>query len=83
MCSGKPYTLRHVVDLFEQLTGHAIEVLIDPAFVRHNEVHRLCGSPSKLEALFSNFGVQLGAPPLEGTIGPMLDFARRAVAPKD
>lgn len=80
VCSGKPYTLRHVVDLFERLTGHAIEVLVDPAFVRQNEVHRLCGNPSKLDALFSGCGVHVDAPSLEGTIGRMLDFARQASA---
>lgn len=48
VCSGQPYTLQHVVATLEQLTGHRMEVAINPAFVRANEVHRLCGSPKKL-----------------------------------
>ena len=31
-------------------TGHHMAVHVNPAFVRANEVHRLCGSPSKLLA---------------------------------
>jgi GDP-6-deoxy-D-talose 4-dehydrogenase len=48
VCSGKPYTLSYVIDLLKQITSHSIEVKVNPAFVRANEVHRLCGNPGKL-----------------------------------
>ena len=48
VCSGQPYTLQHVIATLEQLTGHSMDVQVNPAFVRANEVHRLCGSPDKL-----------------------------------
>lgn len=48
VCSGQPHTLKHVVATLEELTGHKMEVVVNPAFVRANEVHRLCGSPTKL-----------------------------------
>lgn len=48
VCSGKPYTLSYVIDLLEQITAHSIDVNVNPAFVRSNEVHRLCGNPEKL-----------------------------------
>jgi nucleoside-diphosphate-sugar epimerase len=48
ICTGKPYTLQHVIDTLSVLTGHVLEVHVNPAFVRANEVHRLYGSPEKL-----------------------------------
>jgi nucleoside-diphosphate-sugar epimerase len=50
VCSGQPYTLQHVIGLLSEITGHKIDVQVNPAFVRPNEVHRLCGSPHKLRA---------------------------------
>lgn len=48
VCSGRPYGLQHVVDLLKQITGHDIQINVDPAFVRSNEVLRLCGDPARL-----------------------------------
>ncbi|MGZ8136990.1 MAG: GDP-mannose 4,6-dehydratase [Methylococcaceae bacterium] len=48
ICSGQPVTLQSVLDLLTQITGHQLQVKINPAFVRSNEVYRLCGSPAKL-----------------------------------
>lgn len=48
VCSGKTYSLTEVIAMLKQITGHPIEVKVNPAFVRANEVHRLCGDPSKL-----------------------------------
>jgi nucleoside-diphosphate-sugar epimerase len=50
VCSGQPYTLQHVIGLLTEITDHEMEVRVNPAFVRSNEVHRLCGSPDKLLA---------------------------------
>ena len=33
------------------LTGHELDVKVDPQFVRANEIHRLCGDPSRLQAV--------------------------------
>ena len=49
LCSGQPYTLQHVIGLLSGITGHTMGVQVNPAFVRANEVHRLCGSPEKLQ----------------------------------
>lgn len=48
ICTGNPYTLQQVIDRLSELTGHRLEVQVNPAFVRANEVRRLCGSPEKL-----------------------------------
>ncbi|SEF19821.1 GDP-mannose 4,6 dehydratase [Variovorax sp. NFACC28] len=72
ICSGEPYALQFVIDTFARLTTHSIRVEINPAFVRANEVHRLCGNPGKLHSLFAQNGVTLDAPPLEETLQRML-----------
>lgn len=75
VCSSQPYTLQHVIDTLTRITGHHIEVEVNPAFVRANEVHRLCGSPAKLQALLARHGCMLDNPPLEDTLRRMLAAA--------
>ena len=48
ICSGKTYTLHQVIEALVELTGHQMNVVVNPAFVRANELHRLCGDVSKL-----------------------------------
>ncbi len=48
ICSGQTYTLQHIIATLTELTGHSIQVKVNPAFVRANEIHRLCGNPEKL-----------------------------------
>jgi len=72
VCSGQPYELQHVIDAFTYITGHKLEVLVNPAFVRGNEVHRLCGNPARLNALLLKHGVELETPALTETLQRML-----------
>lgn len=48
VCSGQPVSLQAVIRMLAEITGHNLNVAVNPAFVRANEVHRLCGSPAKL-----------------------------------
>ncbi len=75
VCSGQPYTLQHVINTLVRITGHQIKVQVNPAFVRANEVHCLCGSPAKLQALLTRHGCTLDNPPLEDTLRRMLSAA--------
>ena len=50
ICSGKDYTLREVIAMVENLAGYRIDVKVNPAFVRANEVRKLVGEPRKLTA---------------------------------
>lgn len=50
VCSGQTASLKAVIEMMERLAGYRIEVRVNPAFVRANEVHRLRGDPRKLEA---------------------------------
>lgn len=49
VCSGRGTTLREVLDMATDITGHRPEIRINPAFVRANEVRRLVGSRDRLE----------------------------------
>jgi GDP-6-deoxy-D-talose 4-dehydrogenase len=51
ICSGKPYTLQQVLEMVSEASGHELEVKVNPAFVRENEVKTLIGSSSLLRAL--------------------------------
>lgn len=75
VCSGQPYALQYVIDTLTRITGHQIQVEVNPAFVRANEVHRLCGSPAKLQALLARHGCTLDNLPLEDTLRRMLAAA--------
>lgn len=54
ICSGRPITLEAVINLMGVITAHMIEVKRNPAFVRANEVHSLCGSNAKLVGTVGN-----------------------------
>lgn len=73
VCSGQPYDLQEIIDRFVRLTGHAIDVDVNPEFVRANEVHRLCGNPDKLSQLFRRNGRTVQSPALDDTLLSMLD----------
>ncbi|WP_175688786.1 GDP-mannose 4,6-dehydratase [Burkholderia anthina] len=72
VCSGRPYTLREIIGTFEEITGHRMRIEVNPAFVRKNEVHRLCGNPDKLGHVLRASGVSLDVPTLRETLTRML-----------
>jgi nucleoside-diphosphate-sugar epimerase len=51
VCSEHPFTLRQVVQLVREASGHDLEIRVNPAFVRKNEVKVLAGSARKLRRL--------------------------------
>lgn len=72
VCTGSPHALRHLLDALTRLTGHVLQARVHPDFVRANEVHRLCGSPVKLQAAIGS----LRPIELEETLRWMLADAR-------
>ncbi len=50
ICSGEPVSLSQVISTLEEISQHSMEVSVNPAFVRANEVFRLCGDPTRVEA---------------------------------
>ena len=73
LCSGQAYTLQQVIDILSELTQHTMEITTNPAFVRPNEVHLLCGDPSKLQSLLHANGIVLPQISLKQTLSYMLD----------
>lgn len=69
ICSGHAVSLREVVEMVSELSGHPLDVRVNPAFVRANEVRTLCGSPDKLEKVIG----PLDSIPLRQTLGWMLE----------
>ncbi|MFA2151318.1 GDP-mannose 4,6-dehydratase, partial [Escherichia coli] len=43
ICSGRTYSLRKIIELCEKITGHHLEIQVNQAFVRANEVKTLSG----------------------------------------
>jgi len=70
ICTGKPLTLRSVIDLLKRITGHDLEVRVNPQFVRSNEIKTLCGDPAKLNAAVGD----IPTPALKETLQLMLDY---------
>jgi nucleoside-diphosphate-sugar epimerase len=68
VCSGRPVSLKTLIETLIRITGHKIKTTVNPDFVRTNEVHSLCGNPAKLEACIGS----LQSPQLEDTLRWML-----------
>lgn len=69
ICSGQPETLKSVIDLLSKMTKHHLQIEVNPAFVRANEVHRLCGNNAKLIETVGDIAL----PSLRDTLGWMLE----------
>lgn len=64
ICSGRGYALQEIIGMLQQIAGYEIEVKVNPAFVRANEVKRLVGSNARLQAEIGS----LNAIPLVDTL---------------
>jgi nucleoside-diphosphate-sugar epimerase len=73
VCSGVMYSLREVVALLADITGHALQVQAKPALMRANEVRQLCGQPDRLNTLLRQQGIEPQPPTLRSTLVRMLD----------
>jgi nucleoside-diphosphate-sugar epimerase len=72
ICSGRGVSVRAIVAALAELTGHSIDVRINPAFVRATDPVRFVGTPAALEAT-------IGAPtpiPFATTLADMLAEAK-------
>lgn len=68
VCSGVTHSLREIIGLCAEITGHDIEVRVNPDFVRANEVKSLRGDDTRLRRLVGG----LENPPLRTTLEWML-----------
>jgi nucleoside-diphosphate-sugar epimerase len=68
VCSGRVHSLREVISMMEQLSGRSIELKVNPAFVRANEVRTLQGCADRLRSIIGEWG----NPPLRETLAWMM-----------
>ncbi|GAB2896731.1 GDP-mannose 4,6-dehydratase [Uliginosibacterium flavum] len=67
VCSGQATSLREVIAMMEAIAGYRIDVQVNPAFVRANEVKTLTGSAERLQGVLGDWrGI-----PLSDTLGWM------------
>lgn len=51
LCSGEATALESCIQMASEITGHNIEVKVNPSFVRANDVKTICGSSEKLDSV--------------------------------
>ena len=68
LCSGAGSSVRGLIERLEGITGHRIEVRVNPAFVRPNEPRRIVGSRARIEGAIG----RLLEVPLTRTLEDML-----------
>ena len=64
ICSGRMYSLGEAIEMMNEIAGYRINVHVNPAFVRANEVARLVGDNSRLAAVVG----AIEPPPLAETL---------------
>jgi nucleoside-diphosphate-sugar epimerase len=64
VCSGHPYSLESLIDTMSDIAGYRIEVHVNPAFVRANDVLTLTGSNARLAGVIGD----IAPPPLVETL---------------
>jgi nucleoside-diphosphate-sugar epimerase len=72
VCSGQATSLRQVLALAEEMAGYAIGVVVNPAFVRSNEIKELIGSADRLKTVLPEWHTI----PLRETLAWMLDTSK-------
>lgn len=75
VCTGIPYSLSEIVALCKKITGHRIDIKVNPEFIRANEVRVLAGSNSRLVGLMDGWKIYS----LEETLRWMLQDSTVAV----
>lgn len=69
VCSGQATSLRQVLAMAEEMAGYAIDVVVNPAFVRPNEIKELIGSADRLKTVLPHWQTI----PLRETLAWMLE----------
>jgi nucleoside-diphosphate-sugar epimerase len=54
VCSGNAVSLEEILDIAKLKTGHDIEIVVNPSFVRTNELKRLSGDNVKLTSMLKS-----------------------------
>jgi GDP-6-deoxy-D-talose 4-dehydrogenase len=77
IATGLVYSVDQVLDMLRAISGHAIEVRVNPAFVRSNDVPVLGGDPARLDAALHHWQRYN----LAETLAWMYEHSKRSIAP--
>lgn len=55
VCSGNELSINNIIDIMNHLAGYSIKIVVNPEFVRKNEIKLLKGSSKKLFSIVGNF----------------------------
>jgi GDP-6-deoxy-D-talose 4-dehydrogenase len=72
ICTGNTFALPEVLKTLSDLSNHELQVKVNPAFVRPNEILKLCGDPTKLYSLAQKNAHHLPEYSLRNTLQWML-----------
>lgn len=64
LCSGRGYSLREILEILSILAGYRIDTIVNPDFIRKNEIRSLVGGRSRMNDLIGEPGPR----PLEETL---------------
>lgn len=74
LCAGTGTSVRELLTILTELTGHSIEVIAAPEFIRKSEVWRLLGSTAKLNNILQEPVTPL---PIREVLADMLNAAQQ------
>jgi GDP-D-mannose dehydratase len=57
ICTGRAHSLKEVISLCTEITGHSIEIKVNPLFIRQNEVKTLVGDNTHLRTLIGELPI--------------------------
>jgi GDP-6-deoxy-D-talose 4-dehydrogenase len=75
ICSGEVHSLREILAMASELSGHSPQIKINPDFVRSNEVRRLRGSAARLRVTLPTWSAR----PIRETLSWMLGNGKTKV----
>ena len=55
ICSGRSIALREIIERLERITGHNLEIVVNPEYVRSNEIRRMTGSNARLREVVDDW----------------------------
>ena len=55
ICSGNTYSLKEILSYCQTITGHKVNVTVNPKFVRNNELKQLSGDDTLLQSLIGPY----------------------------
>jgi nucleoside-diphosphate-sugar epimerase len=76
LCSERVYSLREILDIVQDLSGHTLDIKINSKLIRTNEVSMLRGSSVKLRRLIPDWRPR----PLRDTLAWMFIEASKAIS---